>query len=432
MKIVITHGYSDDNKGDLAIVTGLVTLIRSHFYGQEPQITLLSVYPRGDPNFQRHHRHASNLGLKVIPGFLASPYSSDTTRTRLDDVRALVNLLQSALRVIAFICSRGRLGQYLGADGRAMTEAAEADLVFCKGGQYLYSDQGGLRGLLYLSRVSSIVRVCAALGHRPILFGHSLGPVKDRKSRSILRWALQYASFVGVREEMSLNLAKGLGVPAHLVSDTAFAIPRSHQSSELVQNADRRLGVTVVNWTFPGCSASVKALLRVRYLESIVAMVEHAWKHYGLKPLLIPQVDVRHDGESDGDLLDEILGRLQERSVPTERRRNDDTPEQLMEQYALCFLLIATRLHSAILAAQASIPSVIISYQGFKSWGIAREVGLEDYVVDITELDTERCIAILDHAIRQRNQLGATIAGKVASIRILMAEDFDRAVAAAT
>jgi len=83
LNVLILHGYSDSNKGDLAIVVGMVQGIVATRPGA--RIQLQSVYSQTDPEFDFHHRFVRKMGVTVQQMAVPSPYvdSADQSRFRI-------------------------------------------------------------------------------------------------------------------------------------------------------------------------------------------------------------------------------------------------------------------------------------------------------------------------------------------------------------
>lgn len=62
------------------------------------------------------------------------------------------------------------------------------------------------------------------------------------------------------------------------------------------------------------------------------------------------------------------------------------TAEALKAAYGLMDIFIGTRLHSNIFALTAGTPAVMLQYQ-YKTRGVVEMMGLEDWVIDINEVN---------------------------------------------
>lgn len=420
----IVHAYSDSNKGDLAIVWGMIAGLRVVDPGC--RVWLHSVFSTADPDFDWHCRHVRSLGVNVCQMAIPSPYISSNSSGVFGHVAAGFRLALNSAAAWLDLFQR-RLPWARGFKIQSHNILASSDLVILKGGQYIYNDQGGLRGSLYLWRMLSPIWTARALKKPVAVLGQSIGPLNGRWALRSVSRALSHCKKVVVREEFTKNLLVELGCSAvELRPDFAFLVQPS--SSAKVDGVVREIagrkcfGLTVVNWYFPG-SCNVAAS-RAAYEEALFNACVELHQAHGFLPVIVPQVTVRHHGESDLDVIDRLAIRLRARSVPfvNVSAELDLNPEELASLYGGLAFLIGTRLHSCILAACASCPVLAIRYQGFKTQGVMAQLGMSENVFDISSLDAR---ALVDAALRTyecRAKLSSGIHNEVARARVALAE----------
>jgi polysaccharide pyruvyl transferase WcaK-like protein len=435
VRFVILHGYSDSNKGDLAIVAASIHALRDLY--PDSQIVLQSVFPKHDPEFNFHHRFVTRLGVEVEPMGIPSPYSDTRTHSFTRNLLAFWHLAASAvIQTILFIAPA--LRTLFPQQAAPLDHLRAADIVLLKGGQYIYNDQGGVRGLLYLWRVLHPIRVARRLGKPTIMLGQSVGPLLGSRARAMVASALSGCRRLIVREALTADLLAQMGLKhlCLLAPDMAFLTkPRrpSDSSASLSKlESGGWLGVTVVNWGFPQ-AVDAKAA-RADYERALVEICEHVHKRYGLAIALFPQVTVRHHGESDLDLIERIMARLAARGVAAFAASDDLWPDELSYLYGKCQALLGTRLHSCILAACAGCPVVAIRYQGFKTEGVMHSLGLDELVHDINTLDASAVVASIAKVLSARDQYSTAIEAHVRSfqreLREITKREIDGAFAA--
>lgn len=427
MNVLILHGYSDSNKGDLAIVVGMVQGIVATRPGAK--IQLQSVYSESDPEFAFHHRFVRKMGVTVQQMAVPSPYVDSTDQSRLRNLVAMRNLVFSAC---AEACARWLppLKGLFARQAAALDTLRASDVVLLKGGQYIYNDQRGLRALLYLWRILHPVYVAAQMKRPVVMLGQSVGPLVDERGRRMTAKALGLCKRLVVREKKSQALMAELGLQSttELAPDFAFLIePRRPdaygQTAERIESG-RWLGMTVVKWSFP--EAADPQAKRAAYLDALTEIAKRVHARTGLSMALFPQVTVQHHGESDVDLLKQLAQRLEQLGIPYLLVADDLAPQELSYLYGRCQVLLGTRLHSCILAACAATPVVAIRYQGFKTEGIMAELGLGDAVFDIGAMDVDGIEAAIYRAHESRERISAQIAERVTGFRSQLIQVLDR------
>lgn len=134
----------------------------------------------------------------------------------------------------------------LDTDAHAVVRAIdEADLVVGCGGSYLHD----LYAQNLHPRLATIL-ACKRASKSFVVFGQSIGPLDSPLSRTAARNALDAATWICVRDEASARTVRGLGVrvPLHVGVDAAVAgglLPQPRPAGPV-------LGVTARSWHFPG------------------------------------------------------------------------------------------------------------------------------------------------------------------------------------
>jgi polysaccharide pyruvyl transferase WcaK-like protein len=418
--IIITHGYSDSNKGDLAITAGTVKIL--HELYPDANITLQSVFSRKDKEFDYHNRFMLKHGINIGELPITSPYTDCQYGSMIRNFQAFLRLITSTVTAV-LLCTFSSLYFLNRSQMASINTIKSADLVLLKGGQYIFNDQGVIRGNLYLIRILSPI-IIAVKFHKPIiLFGHSIGPIKGKIARWLCKHALSTCRAIIVRENLTKELLINLSVnaPIKLAPDIAFLTLPSKPTKTNLENFPSQikwLGITVVNWHFPESNNVMTA--RKNYMEAIINVCLRASKILGFNILLIPQVTVQHHGESDIELIDKINDRLIQAGVEVKIISDDLWPSELSYIYGKCFALIGTRLHSCILAACSGTPIIAIRYQGYKTEGVMRELGLINYVHDIYTITADELWYSLQEVIEHHDIIKQNISDAVSNFRELI------------
>lgn len=405
MNILITHGYSDSNKGDLAITLACYEFVREKY--PTAKIVLHSTFRNTDKNeFNFHNRFMSKKNLEIKQGLLPTPYSSDN-KSKFNDLLAVYRVVKETIQLKISLLSP-LLGKLLGGkQNKAIEDIKDADLILIKGGQFIYNEKEDLRGNLFLWRTLQPIKTAYKLNKKAIIFGQSFGGFASERSEKIAAKYLSYCSKIYVREKVSYNfLVKyQLEDKAEVIPDLAFYLKKKIDTNTSVALLEDKkyLGLTMVNWHFPESKNPKQA--KINYIDSIVKACIYAKEIYGLKPLFIPQVTVRHHGKSDNDIINETKEALKSNNVTSEFYNQDLTVFEMMALYKNCVLLIGTRLHSCILAANVGTPISPIRYQGFKTQGIVTELGQENLLLDIHNITAEELKKNIDYIIANQDKI---------------------------
>jgi colanic acid/amylovoran biosynthesis protein len=420
----VLNGWSDDNKGDAAIVQGLIRGIQEA-WGARSQanaaltIDILSVLPLD----ARHFRHTLPAAekMKILPPILPRPTESTG---RLVGRLARISYLGRSLVLLA-VARRPRLARgLLSRQERATYDAvAQCDFAVSKGGHIFFST-GGMRALVGLYRALFPLLLAQRLGRPTAVYGQSIGPINGRAQTALLTRTLRRCDRVLAREPRSLRVLEDLGVPGGLVWDTAFLV-RPEPIPEVVELRlpDRFVAMTVRSWHFPyGAVARSPFDNYVRVLADLVSRLD---AQLSLPVVLVPQViGPTPSPGSDYGSWDALAAALERTDMHRPGRRpaliqlrEDLTPGQLISLYERSTALVGTRFHSVISALGAGVPSLAISYHGFKAIGVMEMLGLERYCIDIEQLDSGELWRRVSELIENRDRLTKQIAARMEEVR---------------
>lgn len=411
--VVITNGYTDSNKGDVAIALGTVAALRQAM----PVASLLSHsnYSEAHVDFKTHTRMMAREGIPVVEGTLPSPYLDDSGSGVRRDAAAMARLAYElfCLGILGFLPGLARLHPR---KARALAQIRRARLVVARGGQYLHNENGPIRGSIYLARMLLNLAVPIWL-HRPtVILGLSIGPIHGALARRLLTATLRPCRAIFVRENRSAEFlrAQGLGATARIVPDLAFLTTSTPTDASRLPERGW-IGVTLVNWSFPGNPQPQAA--RAAYLEAVFQALVGCHEAFDLAPLVVHQVTVTHHGRDDRSTQDEIVERLRAHHVPAEQMASDLTPGELCDVFGQCRLVLASRLHTVILAACAGTPAVAIRYQGYKTQGIMEMLGAPMATHNIDQLSVDDLLESIHQVMAQQERLRTELREKVAGLR---------------
>jgi polysaccharide pyruvyl transferase WcaK-like protein len=202
---------------------------------------------------------------------------------------------------------------------------------------------------------------CACLlarlrGLKTAWFSVGIGPLQGKMHRRLARWMLASADFVTVRDKLSAGIAKELlGKDVRVAPDLAHALRRPGPLT-----TDKHvIAVSVIPYGKPGFWFDVNEERYAAYCAKMVALIRSLLE-------LRPDIDVRLFPVSLKQDMAAIKDITEKGAFAAERRIEVVEVASLSDLFA-CFedvsVVVATRLHSAVLATVAGIPLVSIAYQ---------------------------------------------------------------------
>ena len=408
MKAVITHCYSDSNKGDLGMLMATIEGLRR--LRPEMTITLQSLYPVSHEEFEYHTRSVRALGLPVEGCIIPSPYVDENPPSAKRNLAALLRLARGYLGLLLCRISPRLGGLLQKQQEKSYRSLQSADIVIAKGGHYLYNDQGGLRAWLYIWRLLTCIRVPILMNKPTILLGHSIGPIYGGNARRMAQDILSRCNSIVVREQRSGEVFAELGIRDNvtLAPDLAFLIePAPPEIPAFFANHNAWIAVSINNWIFPESAAP--ATQKKRYVDGMIETLCEANRRWNLRPVFFLQEFVRQHGSSDVDLVESMVAELRDRGVHGEVIEDDLWPSELSYLYGLCRVTLATRFHSCIYSALAGTPVIAIRYQGFKTEGVMADAGMERFVHDIDDIHADRILEQIDEILEHRPEYSAKV-----------------------
>ena len=372
------------NGGDAAIALGLLRALRAALgdaleaavYDSLPDVTA-PLYPE----------------LEVSPSPLRLAWTPEARGLAARGRRAARWLAsRRRLRRAADALGGGRTGAARRLAGEAgygvLADLAGADLVVSTGGTYLVEHYWLGPRLLELDLVRRLRRPL-------VLFTQSLGPFRKRGVRRALRRLLPYARLVLVRDERSARHVRDVAPEARVAvaADAAFALADPGVLAEararvLPEGRPLRVGVSVRDWPHFQTTTAEEGMRR--YRASVAALVTHLVRARGAEVRFFSTCqglpayrfdDARVAAAIAGEMPDDVRRRVE---VVTAYLR----PERTMAEAARCDLVVATRMHAAILALCAGTPVLPIAYE-FKTREVFGRLGVEAWVQEIEGVTPE-------------------------------------------
>jgi len=417
-RVLITNAYSARNRGDAAIVLGMIESLRRTEVFRHAEIQISSV---------DHPADSARYPVPVIESF-HSIKNSLSRRSGANQLFFLVVLLPlSLLWALVWRLGEGDL-PIPGRLRRLLRSYADADVVVAAGGGYLYTTSMLHGNIVLLVNVYSFV-FATLLGKPVCLYAQSIGPFAGSWQRWLVHRALARVALVEVREEVSRELVDGwrLSTPVRKVADAAFLLEAHPPERDLgVAGAigGPTVGITVRAWFRDPEQQS-------RYERSVAGFVDWLVDQHGAEVVFLPQVTFVDGGDDDRVAARGVVESVARR----DRVRVVEDELAAAEVKWLCGemdFFVGTRMHSNIFALSSGIPTLAIAYQP-KTEGIMADLGLGEWVLPIEGVEIGKLKGAFDRLVDRgpeiRRHLGSTIPvfeAKALEAGRLIAEDFAR------
>jgi len=295
-----------------------------------------------------------------------------------------------------------------------------ADLVVSCPGNFLYSS--GKLGLTLFINLYSII-FALFLGKPIYMMPQTIGPLNYLWERKLVRWVLSKMRIVMVRDVISKQLLKQIGLQhprCHLLPDIAFVYPRQPPSlgeklleeyGADIKSARPLLGVTLINWGAQNQRFATQATYEHAVAQTIRSFIDY---HRGTAVLFAQvqgptindddRIPARHVANQLADLGNQVI--FIERKV---------TQDELKSAYSLMDFFLGSRLHSNIFALSELVPVVAIQYQ-YKTAGVMRMLNLDEWVIDIESVTPPKLADLLENAWNCREKTRLKIQSRLPQI----------------
>jgi colanic acid/amylovoran biosynthesis protein len=400
MKILITNAYSSRNKGDAAILFGMLADLGSQeaFRGAEFRISTAD-YP-GD---------ASAYPCAVVESFHS--LKQRFTRYRWAQCLGFLLLILPWSLLWAWAWGQWHLDLWAPRPWRKLfRQYAEADLVVAAGGGYLYTRSAWRGNLMLLITVFSF-RFASLLGRPVSLYSQSIGPFQTKFQAAFVRCALRDVRPILVREEISMELVASwqLQGPVRMTGDAAFLLPPTTECDLpfRLPSSPRRVGITVRKW-------SKGREEQERFERTIAQFIDRIAASGETLVVLIPQVTFAAWEDDDREVMRRLHAQVhaRDRVVLVE---NDLSPLQVKALCGAMDFFVGTRMHSNIFALSMGVPTIAIGYLP-KSTGIMRQLGLGRWVISWEDIALQPLQAAFEDLVQSADEVRTELSKKIPEV----------------
>lgn len=302
------------------------------------------------------------------------------------------------------------------------------NLLIVSGGGQLDEEWGGPWGHPFalfkwavLARVARVPYAVASVG---------ACKVTSSVSRLFLSAALGMARYRSYRDENSKKFVVGLmdrAVRDSVVPDLAFSIPPSELPSPGPnRSAERRrpvIAISPIAYAKPECWPCQDRSLYDRYVRQMAQIVSQLLdKGYFV---VIVYSSVGDDDRVIPDILNH-LGEHAKRKVTDQIQVSSiSTWKDFVESLQDADILLASRLHSAILGFVIHKPTVAISFDPKVDW-VMKDLGQTDYLFQICDFTAGDVISALEGIEHRRDAAITQIAAYLQSILSVSDKQYDK------
>lgn len=377
MKLLILGNHTCGNRGDSAILRGLIDAITA--VDPEVEVDVMSRYPvssawllgrpvLGDGLYKQMKQHNNAVGLMGrVKKVLRRKYQHQVLMAKATDSGRLRNI-SIPQGFIDFVKS---LHEY--------------DAIIQVGGSFFVD----LYGVSQFEHA-----LCSFMAKKPMyMIGHSVGPFQDPQFNHLASYAFGNAKALILRESVSLDLMKQSNIDTSKVEmgvDTAWLVDHHSESFVASYAVQHWLDIIrrkkTVAITLRELAPFDKRLgtTQQAYEQAFAAVVNRVIEQ-GYQVLALSTCTGIDSYNKDDRMV--ALNLRQYVNNPDQYHVVMDELNDLEMGKILgeCELTVGTRLHSAIISMNFATPAIAINYE-HKSAGIMQQLGMPEMAIDIRQL----------------------------------------------
>jgi len=238
-----------------------------------------------------------------------------------------------------------------------------------------------------------------------VMFPNSVGPFRTRLGLLMSKLALNNFDAIIVRDSVSFNSMKKLGVVPGmtLTSDAA-----------LLFSADSR--VSVRKFSSPSVGVSIGVYSQSlsdedfeKFLSENAKALDRIVDLYDFDVCFFPHFLTGFEND-DFEVSKLVKGKM----------KNGDRARVFridsLDEFKLCLeqmeLLISSKMHPMVLATSGYVPTVCIAYD-HKQTGFLRDLGLTEYLIDLKDVDSETIVSKVGKVVENRKDIVALLKDKI-------------------
>lgn len=393
MNILITHFFSNKNKGDAAINTVLIS-------------QLAKVYPKADivisssDSFTQDERFDDKQFVGSI--LHEALYVSANPVVRI--ILTIYTLIVSLIWVIAKRYFRVELNGIVSNRLRLfLVSLSMADIVVPTGGSYLMAKTTIQSNIVLLLQLWPIL-LAKVFNKKVHMYAQSVGPFDNWFARWLARYVLDSVELLYVREPISLTVLNDLGVRKPMVKMTAdaaflFSSKYKRQMKEYLKKkgvVDNKIKVGI---TVKRCYDDIR---QKRYEKSIVDFAHYLINKYHAQVIFVAQCTSTLHNDDDRIVARRIVKSM---GMPKDVFLLEDEFDHyhIKSLFENLDYLIATRLHSAIFALTGIVPTLAVAYE-HKTVGTMKALGLAEWCVDVADVSQKVLMQKFELLFSQKTQ----------------------------
>lgn len=239
-------------------------------------------------------------------------------------------------------------------------------------------------------KIYLMLKLCKKENKKTMFHGCSMGPFESKQYK-LLRKIINLVDIVTLRDHTSLELLESCKIKYNknfvVTSDSALMNPFTSNKKCSKKN-NLVLGVTPIHFKFFGNGKYEDFTMKL--IVDFSNAINYLYENKILdKICFISHIPV---SDEEDKVVNEIINKL-DKDINYQIIKDKST-EEALASYDNIDICLAARHHSGAFALIKGVPSVCIAYE-HKAHGFFEQANLDEYVLDIDKISTEKLIELL-------------------------------------
>lgn len=271
----------------------------------------------------------------------------------------------------------------------------------------------------------------ASILRRPyVLYPQSIGPFETKLTMFLAKFALNRATSITAREEITKNYLQDMGVNKPLIylsADMAFILQPAPR--ERVEEIFLKEGIGNDNGLLIGMNISQlinykskNSKVKCEYIDLMAQVSDYLITNLNATIIFIPHsiyqmeiMDSKRNIEDDVIAVNEAFAKVKNKHKVAAITSNY-TSEELKGIIGQCDLFIGARMHANIAATSMCVPTIAIAYS-IKAPGIMNMVGLKKYICDFRTVTFAELISKIEDMLSNREKIVEKMTPKIEELK---------------
>lgn len=406
---LVLPGCDDTNRGDQALIWETVNIAREAGFNG-------TYYMLAD---DEHSKQSKLKGINNIKPILEHP-SIHFKKTNNIYYTKLLKLQWGIVSLIDIIYTLPLLNHklrkillplYNQNVKNSLVHYNKSSASFVKGGGFLHA-YGGIAESYKIYYFLYHINLALSCGHDVYVMPNSFGPFKAPFVKKMIYNTLSKCKIVSTRESISNKiLEQECNIKSINIPDLAFYLNKTRYEqvkNKLIKSGipigiKQCVAITVRPYRFPGEKYPIK--LYNKYIMGITEFIKWLCEN-NFFPVLVEHVSSELIHEDDLIAIKDITKRLDNYNgdwcIFSDLELNC---EEMKSVYSCFDYTIGTRFHSVIFSLAEKVPAIAITYGGNKGKGIMYDIGMNEYSIDIKDVNKDLLISKFNRIIKNRNYI---------------------------